>query len=58
MIDYNKVSDNYEVIELIKQRQEIERQIMALDKDALFKYEMELISMPDHVFNKLKGVYR
>jgi hypothetical protein len=45
-IDYNKVSDNYEVIKLIKERERIEQEINALDKDALIKYELEVLQLP------------
>jgi len=44
-IDYNKVSDNYEVIKLIKERERIEREIKALDKDALIRYELEILQL-------------
>lgn len=44
-IDYNKVSDNYEVIKLIKEREIIEKEITALDKDALIKYELEVLQL-------------
>ena len=40
MIDYTKVSDNEKVIELIKQRDEIEKQINELDENALLNYEL------------------
>lgn len=40
MIDYTKVSDNEKVIELIKQRNEIEKQINELDENALLNYEL------------------
>jgi len=44
-IDYNKVSDNYEVIKLIKERERLEKEIKALDKDALIKYELEALQL-------------
>ena len=40
MIDYTKLSDNEKVIELIKQRNEIEKQINELDENALLNYEL------------------
>lgn len=40
MIDYTKVSNNEKVIELIKQRDEIEKQINELDENALLNYEL------------------
>ena len=40
MIDYTKISDNEKVIELIKQRNEIEKQINELDENALLNYEL------------------
>jgi hypothetical protein len=44
-IDYNKVSDNYDVIKLTKERERIEKEINALDKDALIKYELEALQL-------------
>lgn len=43
MIDYTKVSDNKEVIKLIKQREEIEKQIREIDNMALVRYELEML---------------
>jgi len=40
-IDYNKISDNYEVIKLIKEIERIEKEIIYLDKNALINYELE-----------------
>lgn len=44
-IDYNKVSNNPKVIELIKQREKIEEQIRKIEKRALLKYELEVLSL-------------
>lgn len=44
-IDYNKVSDNYEVIKLIKERERIEKEIRALDEMALINYELEMLNL-------------
>jgi hypothetical protein len=41
MIDWGKVSDNENVINLIKQREEIEKQIREIDEMALVRYEIE-----------------
>lgn len=41
MIDWRKVSDNENVIYLIKQREEIEKQIREIDEMALVRYEIE-----------------
>ncbi len=41
MIDYAKVSDNEKVIELIKQREELEKEINNLDDNALLNYELQ-----------------
>jgi len=41
MIDFSKVTKNKEVIELLKQRQEIEFKITSLDRMALIRYEIE-----------------
>lgn len=43
MIDYTKVSDNEKIIELIKQREEIEKQIREIDGMALVRYELEAL---------------
>jgi hypothetical protein len=44
MIDWGKVSDNENVINLIKQREEIEKQIREIDEMALVRYEIEKLS--------------
>ena len=41
MIDYTKITENPEVVELLKQREEIENKIKAIDDMALIKYELE-----------------
>ncbi len=46
-IDYSKITDNPEVIELLKQRIELENKIKAIDGTALIKHEIELLSLPD-----------
>lgn len=43
MVDYTKVSDNEKIIELIKQREEIEKQIREIDNMALVRYELEAL---------------
>jgi len=43
MIDYSKVTENEEVIKLLKEREEIERKINQLDDLALVKYELEVL---------------
>ena len=48
-IDYSKITDNPKVIELLKQRIEIENKIKAIDETALIKHELELLSLPDVV---------
>ena len=40
-IDYSKVTDNPKVIELLKARNEIEKQIREIEQMALVKYELE-----------------
>ena len=44
-IDYEAISKNPEVVRLIKQRMEIERKIMSLDKEAIIKLELQLLSL-------------
>ena len=43
IIDFTKVTDNEEVIKLIKERENIEEQIRAIDEMALIKYELEAL---------------
>lgn len=43
-IDWNKISNNSEVIELIKELQELEHKIRKLDDRALMKYQLEIIN--------------
>lgn len=43
MIDWKKVTDNEEVIRLIKEREKIEEQIRAIDEMALVRYELEAL---------------
>ncbi len=46
-IDYSKITDNPRVIELLKQRIELENKIKAIDENALIKHEIELLALPD-----------
>ena len=48
-IDYSKITDNPKVIELLKQRIEIENKIKAIDETELIKHELELLSLPNVV---------
>ena len=48
-MDYSNITDNPKVIELLKQRIKIENKIKAIDKTALIKHELELLSLPDVV---------
>ncbi len=43
MIDWTKVTDNEEIIRLIKEREKIEQQIRAIDEMALVRYELEAL---------------
>ena len=43
MIDWTKVTDNEEVIKLLKQREELEKKIRAIDEKALINYELEAL---------------
>ena len=45
MIDWKKVTNNKEVIKLIKQRNKIEEKIRAIDENALIKYELEILQI-------------
>ena len=44
-IDYDKVSKNSRVIELLKEREKIENEIKSLDKEALINYELEVLQL-------------
>ena len=46
-IEYSKITDNPEVIKLLKQRIELENKIKAIDEMALINHELELLSLPD-----------
>jgi hypothetical protein len=43
MIDWTKVTDNEEIIRLIKEREKIEEQIRSIDEMALVRYELEAL---------------
>jgi hypothetical protein len=43
MIDWTKVTDNEEIIRLIKEREKIEEQIRVIDEMALVRYELEAL---------------
>lgn len=43
-IDFSKVTKIKEVVSLLQQREEIERKINQLDKNALINYELEKLS--------------
>lgn len=45
LIDYTKISDNQHVIQLIKKREKLEKQIIKIDKMALVKYELEALNL-------------
>ena len=56
-MDWIKITDNPKVIELLKQRIEIENKIKAIDETALIKHELELLSLPDVVKPSLCELY-
>ncbi len=43
MINWTKVTDNEEIITLLKERAKIEEQIKAIDEMALIRYELEAL---------------
>ena len=45
-MDYKNISNNIEVIKLLKKRKEIEDKIYKLDVNALINYELKLLSSP------------
>lgn len=40
MIDYTKITNNLQIIKLLQQREEIEKQIKLLDDTVLIHYEL------------------
>ena len=55
MIDFSKVSEIEEVVELLKQREEIERKIKQLDEYALIRYEISrLDEIPSDFIQRYK----
>ena len=45
-MDYKEITENAEVIELLKQRKEIEDKIRKIDETALINYELKLLNIP------------
>ena len=45
-MDYSEITQNNEVIKLLKKRKEIEDKIFKLDENALINYELKLLSNP------------
>ena len=45
-MDYAEITQNNEVIKLLKKRKEIEDKIYKLDENALINYELKLLSSP------------
>ena len=46
-IDYSKITDNPEVVRLLKERIQLENKIKAIDEMALVMHEIELLSLTD-----------
>tara|TARA_R110002012_G_scaffold283878_1_gene474434 strand:+ start:227 stop:424 length:198 start_codon:yes stop_codon:yes gene_type:complete len=46
-IDYSKITDNPKVIELLKKRNEIEKEIREIEEMALVKYEIEYLALDE-----------
>ena len=44
-IDYSKITDNPKVVELLKKRNEIEKEIREIEEMALVKYELALLQI-------------
>jgi len=44
-VDWTKVTNNQEVITLLKQREELENKIRAIDEKALINYELEALQL-------------
>lgn len=45
-MDYKEITENAEVIKLLKQRKKIEDKIKAIDETALINYELKLLNIP------------
>jgi hypothetical protein len=45
-MNYNKITQNNKVVQLLMQRAEIEKEIQKLDNNALVSYELEKLSEP------------
>ena len=45
-MDYSEITQNNEVIKLLKKRKEIEDKIYNLDENALINYELKLLNSP------------
>lgn len=43
MVNWKKVSDNEEVIKLIKELEKLEEKIRSIDQMALIRYELEVL---------------
>tara|TARA_R110000822_G_C15151500_1_gene477276 strand:+ start:581 stop:757 length:177 start_codon:yes stop_codon:yes gene_type:complete len=49
-IDYSKITDNPKVVELLKKRNEIEKEIREIEEMALVKYEIEYLALDEKYF--------
>src|SRR6056297_2358408 len=45
-MDYREITENAKVIELLKQRKEIEDKIKEIDETVLINYELKLLNIP------------
>lgn len=45
-MDYKEITDNAEVIKLLKQRKKIEDKVKKIDETALINYELKLLNIP------------
>jgi len=48
MINWKEVSDNEEVIRLIKQIEELSKKVVELDEMALLRYHLEVLNQDCH----------
>lgn len=46
-IDWTKVTNKEEIIKLLKQREELEIKIRAIDEKALVNYELEMLQLDE-----------
>lgn len=49
MIDWSKISDNVEVVELVKQIELLSEKVISLDEMALVRYQLEILNIQEEL---------